>query len=81
MVGIRRELEKDGIRLRCYGASKNVYPSRMSIEMGAGAQAYKMTMGQQATDLVSIFASGPDVEPATVDEQRAFFEAWGESLG
>jgi hypothetical protein len=49
--------------------------------MGAGAQAYKMTMGQQATDLVSIFASGPDVEPATVDEQRAFFEAWGESLG
>jgi hypothetical protein len=83
MVGIRRELEKDGIRLRCYGASKNVYPSRMAIEMGAGAEAYKKTLGQSAntSDLVSIFDSGPDVEPATIDEQRAFYKTWIDSLG
>ena len=83
MQHIRLELEAEGIRLCCYGASKNVYPSPMSIDMGRGKKAYKLTMGQHAktSDLVSIFDNGPDVEPATVDEQKAFREAWGASLG
>ena len=83
MIEIRRELETDGILLKCYGASKNVYPSRMALDMGAGWKAYKTTLGQQAktSDLVSIFESGPDVEPATVEEQKAFHEAWFDSLG
>ncbi len=78
MVDIRRELEKDGVLLHCYGASKNVYPSGMGRDMGAGLKAYKMILGEQARmeDLVFIFDTGDDVKPATVSEQKEFFERW-----
>jgi hypothetical protein len=83
MCAIRKVLENEGALLRCYGASKNVYPSGMSRSMGTGEKAYKMTMGSPArlADLVSIFDTGPDVAPATLAEQEAFREAWSESLG
>jgi hypothetical protein len=51
--------------------------------MGArGLKAYRLHLGQQAknADLVEIFAVGSDVEPVSVEEQRAFFENWLESL-
>ena len=32
-------------------------------------------------DQVGIFESGPDVEPVTVEEQRAFQEEWHGSTG
>ena len=82
LCSIRKILETEGALLRCYGASKNVYPSGMSLDMGRGYKAYKMTMGSQGklTDLVSIFDMGPDVTPATVDEQKKFRDAWFESL-
>src|SRR5258706_11846194 len=48
MQKIRLELEKDGILLNCYGASRNVYPSAMSIDMGAGHKAYRLTIGEHA---------------------------------
>ncbi len=78
MVDIRRELEKDGVLLHCYGASKNVYPSGMGRDMGAGLKAYNMILGEQARmeDLVFIFDTGDDVKPATVSEQKEFFERW-----
>lgn len=78
MAEIRRELEKDSILLHCYGASKNVYPSGMGPDMGAGLKAYKMTLGKRARmeDLVFIFDTGDDVEPARVSEQKEFFERW-----
>jgi hypothetical protein len=80
---IRRELEADGWLLSCYGASKNVYPSAMARDMGRGLKAYKTYLGQRSRreDLVDIFATGPDVEPASVDEQIAFHRQWPESLG
>jgi hypothetical protein len=83
MCQLRQLLEVEGIRLHCYGASRNVYPSRMARDMGRGLKAYKMTMGQPAkqTDLVSIFASDADVQTATVEEQRAYFRTWLKSLG
>lgn len=82
MCSIRKVLEEEGALLRCYGASKNVYPSGMSRSMGSGDKAYKMTMGapSKLTDLVSIFDTGPDVDPATIAEQEAFHDAWIESL-
>jgi hypothetical protein len=46
--------------------------------MGAGLQAYKLPLDQRgpAGELVDIFATGEDVEPVTVKEQREFFEGW-----
>jgi hypothetical protein len=78
LAAIRRELEKDDIFLNCYGASRNVYPSGMGRDMGAGLRAYKLTVGKHATmeDLVFIFDTGADVEPCSVLEQRDFFEMW-----
>ncbi|MDB5105337.1 MAG: hypothetical protein JWP91_3026 [Fibrobacteres bacterium] len=82
LVEIRRQLEKHGRMLVAYGASLNVYPSPMSRSMGTGEKAYKLTLGLQAktSDLVSIFESGPDVNPSTVEEQEEFFRKWLQSL-
>lgn len=82
MCRIRQQLEAEGISLHCYGASRNVYPSGMARDMGRGLQAYKLVLGRPADgkDLVSIFANGHDVQPATVAEQKAWFEAWLRSI-
>jgi len=79
---IRRELEDEGIRVNCYGASKNVYPSNMSLVMGAGVKAFKLVIGERAKidNLVSLFDSGPDVILSIVEEQDAFFELWTKSV-
>ena len=80
---LRRRLDAIGLRPSIYGASRNVWPSGMCRDMGLGCTAYRMTLGRPAlqADLVSIFDTGPDVEPVGVDEQRAFFDAWLASLG
>ena len=46
--------------------------------MGRGLKAYRMTKGAHArrTDLVEIFEAGPDVIPASVDLQEAFWREW-----
>lgn len=78
IIGIRQQIEPEGLLLNVYGASRNVWPSGMCRNMGMGLKAYKMQIGKQAekSDLVSVFASGPDVEPATIEEQRNFKDAW-----
>jgi hypothetical protein len=75
---VRQELEKEGLQPICYGASLNVWPSGMGRDMGAGLTAYRLTMGKHARreDLVDIFEYGPDVVPATVAQQKEFWEAW-----
>jgi hypothetical protein len=83
LVAIRVELDAKGIRLMNYGSSLNVYPSPMSRSMGSGEKAYRLSMGEQAktADLVSIFETGPDVTPSTVQEQEQFYRKWISSLG
>ena len=78
MCAIRRVLEKEGGLLHCYGASRNVWASGMCRDMGAGMKAYKLRMGSHAriSDLVCIFDTGPDISPATVDEQERFNQEW-----
>ena len=78
LTSIREELEKENVFIKCYGCSKDVYPSGMSLDMGTGDKAYKMKLGQNVTreDVVWIFDSDPDVIPATIKDQRAFFEQW-----
>jgi hypothetical protein len=41
-------------------------------------KAYRLEFGRQTTmeKLVSIFDSGPEVEPSSVAEQRRFWEEW-----
>lgn len=79
---VRLQLEQEGILPICYGASRTVYPSGMCRDMARGATGYKLTIGQHGRqeDFVSLFASGSDVEPATVAEQQAYVEAWRASL-
>ena len=83
LLGIRRQLEPDGLLVQIYGGSRNVWPSSMSRSMGLGVRAYKMTKGKQALmrDLVDIFATGTDVEPVTIAEQEQFKNEWFASLG
>lgn len=82
LCAIRQRLEERGAMLDCYGASLNVFPSGMSRGMGRGLKAYKLTLGQRGRmqDLVRIFDTGPDVQPATVAAQREFFDAWLKSF-
>jgi hypothetical protein len=82
LAHIRQQIEPDGYRLLCFGASKGVYPSGMSRSMGVGDKAYKLEMGKATVtkDLVSIFDSDASVVPATLEEQQASFDEWMESL-
>jgi hypothetical protein len=79
---IRLELEKEGLIPFCYGASLNVFPSRMARDMGKGKTAYKMEIGKHATrdNLVKIFEEGADVIPSPVARQKEYFEGWLRSL-
>ncbi len=83
LAKLRQQLERRGLVPHCYGASRNVFPSGMARDMGAGLSAYKLTLGLRTsrTDLVPILATGPEVQPTTVAEQRAFFESWLASVG
>ena len=74
LIQIREKLEPEGWRVLCYGASRNVWPSGMSFQMSGGLRAYKRVPGQTVGlgNLVDIFATGPDVVPATIAEQRQY---------
>ena len=75
---IREQLEPLGWRPRCFGACENVYPSNMCRDMGQGMVAYRNEIGRPAAQehLVETFATSSEIEPASVDQQRAFFQRW-----
>ena len=79
---IRAELGAAGLMPRCYGSSRNVYPSGMSRGMGAGDKVYRLYLGKRGrtADVVDIFADGPDVDPVSVQAQEAYYREWLESL-
>ena len=77
---IRRELDCDKILLKCYGASRNVWPSPMGLDVGRAYKLYANKKGD-LKDIVSIFDSGPDVEPCTVEEHAKFHKDWLLSIG
>ena len=82
LSNVRLELEKEGLIPFCYGASLNVFPSKMARQMGGGKVAYKMEMGKPAPreSLVRIFEQGPDVIPSPVALQKEYFNDWLASL-
>ena len=68
----RLQLEPHGLIPICYGASENVYPSGMCLDMGSGSRAY--LWGKKGPlSLVDIFATGPEVIPSTVADQSDSF--------
>ncbi len=76
----RRALEPKGLIPFCYGASLKVWPSAMSRDMGRGLTALKIEIGSQASHLVGIFDSGPDLIPASVAAQEDYARDWIASL-
>lgn len=82
LSNIRLELEKENLIPFCYGASLNVFPSRMARDMGRGMVAYKIEMGKQAgqESVVRIFEQGADVIPSSVLSQKKYFSDWIVSL-
>jgi hypothetical protein len=79
---LREELEREDIFLKCYGSSKNVYPSPMQQNMGYGRTAYKLQVDKKAEkkDLVDIFEFGEDVLPVKIAEQQKFYQEWLRSI-
>ena len=79
---VRAELDQENILICCYGSSRNVYPSGMCLSMGVGDLAYRIQTGQPArtADLVNIFDTGPDVDPAMLADQKDFQTKWLNSL-
>jgi hypothetical protein len=75
-------LEAQGLLVRTYGGSRNLVLSGMWRDMGAGLKGYRVSIGKRSVraDLVHIFDTGPDVEPATVDAQQAFGREWLRSI-
>ena len=78
LVRLRRQLEPDGLIVAVQGARRDTYPSGMARDMGGGMQVYVMRpgLGARLEDLVKTLDDAPPDQMATVDEQRAFAEAW-----
>jgi hypothetical protein len=82
LVDIRKVLEGQELRPKCFGACRDVYPSPMIRSMGSGEQAYRLKLGCQAKmeDLIPIFACDPEITPVSVEEQEEFYRKWLKSL-
>jgi len=78
LVRLRRQLEPDGLMVAVQGSRRDTYPSGMARDMGGGMQVYILRRGQpgRPEDLVKTLEDAPPDQMATVDDQRAFFEAW-----
>ena len=83
LVRLRRQLEPDGLMVAVQGSRRDTYPSGMARDMGGGMQVYVMRPGLRGRqeDLVGTLDDAPPGQIATVDEQRAFTEAWRAGQG
>jgi hypothetical protein len=75
LLQVRSVLEPLGWRLVCYGGSLNVWPTPRQASEACGLNAFKRQPGQGLVEIVGIFDTGPDVVPASIDEQRAHIAA------
>ncbi len=66
------------IMIYCKGYKKNVYPSRMTRQMGLAMKAYEMELGKQATfdNLVWIFDFEDKKLTTSNEEQETFYKKW-----
>jgi len=80
LIEIRKKIIP--IKLYCYGASRNVYPSPMMESMGGGFKAYKLLPGRRARteDIVNIFDYEDGLDIVDTDEQEEYYNQWLSSL-
>ncbi len=80
---VREQMAALGLTPRCYGACRNLVLSGMCLDMTLGGKGYLAHLGRPTglSDLVSIFASGPNMDLASVAEQEEFKQAWLRSMG
>ena len=83
LVRLRRQLEPDGLTVAVQGARRDTYPSGMARDMGGGMTVYILRPGRRGSrdDLVNTLDDAPPDQLATVDEQRAFADAWHADAG
>lgn len=59
LVNVRRDLENQGLIPAVEGACRDVYPSRMALEMGGGRRAQLWTTPSIRPSTVDVFADVP----------------------
>ncbi|MEO1521949.1 MAG: formylglycine-generating enzyme family protein [Cyanobacteria bacterium J06633_2] len=82
LIDVRQRFEPDGYRLLCYGASLYGLASGMSRDSD---MVYHMEWRQspesaKTKTIHDVFDAGPDVIPATYQEQQVFKEQWHASV-
>jgi hypothetical protein len=82
LVDLRRLVEKEGGKVLCQGARRDVFPSPMMRSTGC-ATAYVTRMGESVTspEVVHIFEPAPADLVVSVAEQQAFHRQWQSSFG
>lgn len=83
LVRLRRQLEPEGLMIAVQGSRRDAFPSGMARDMGGGERIYVMRPGRGATfdDLVDTLADATVDQLATIDEQRAYWDAWMQQPG
>ena len=83
LVRLRRQLEPDGLMVAVQGSRRDTYPSGMARDMGGGMQVYILRPGLRGRrgDLVKTLDDASPDQIATLDEQRAFADAWRAEQG
>lgn len=79
---VRDIMALSGLGPLCYGASLDVYYVDGGEQLGKGMFAHRLVMGQEPeeADMVETFATGADVCPATVVDQKKYYQQWRLSL-
>jgi hypothetical protein len=82
VTAMRGDLEKEGIKLLCNGARKDVFSSKRSRQVDGGVTAYELVPGCRATEdkLVDLFEYAPPAVIASVEEQKHYFQDWLNSV-
>jgi hypothetical protein len=82
LIQLRKKLSQLSCIPLCNGARYDVYPSRMSREMGGGIMGYIHQIAKHPTDkdLVNIFEYAESNMVVSVDEQKEFYHLWLNSL-
>jgi hypothetical protein len=83
LMTIRKAIEPAGGLVLCQGARRDVWPSGMARDMGAGLKAYILVKGRppRSDELVNTFDPTDESLVGTLAEQRAAYRAWIVSRG
>jgi hypothetical protein len=77
---VREQLSLCNLLPLCYGSSRRIVLSGMSIDMSLGLNVYKVSEdGQLCRSTVHIFDSGDDLEAVSVASQEQFQDEWRKS--